>query len=120
MCSALTGNIVGIFLLQILGGGLKAAASPGSIIAELLMTPKGAYFANIVGIAAACAVSFVVTLALMKLFVREEAEGNFEAAQAALAESKAIAKGQVPAANAVYAGLYRRHSGTGRLARHLC
>ncbi|MBQ9349303.1 MAG: PTS mannitol transporter subunit IICBA, partial [Oscillibacter sp.] len=98
----MTGNIVGIFLLQILGGGLKAAASPGSIIAELLMTPKGAYFANIVGIAAACAVSFVVTLALMKLFVREEAEGDFEAAQAALAESKAIAKGQAPAANAVY------------------
>ncbi len=98
----MTGNIVGIFLLQLLGGGLKAAASPGSIIAELLMTPRGAYFANIVGIAAACAVSFVVTLALMKLFVREEAEGDFEAAQAALAESKAIAKGQVPAANAVY------------------
>ena len=89
----MVGNICAIFVLQLLGGGLKAAASPGSIIAELLMTPKDAYFANICGIAVGCAVSFVLTLFLMKLFVRE-AEGDFEAAQAALAASKAASKGQ--------------------------
>ena len=98
----MSGNFVAILVLSILGGGLKAAASPGSIIAELLMTPKGAYFANIVGIAAGCAVSFVVTVTLMKLFVRE-AEGDFEAAQAQLAADKAAAKGQ---AIDVTAGVY--------------
>jgi PTS system mannitol-specific IIC component len=49
----MVGNICGILTLSILGGGLKAAASPGSIIAEMLMTPKGCYFANIAGIAVA-------------------------------------------------------------------
>ena len=98
----MVGNICAIFVLQLLGGGLKAAASPGSIIAELLMTPKDAYFANICGIAVGCAVSFVLTLFLMKLFVRE-AEGDFEAAQAALAASKAASKGQ---AVDVTAGVY--------------
>ena len=96
----MVGNICAIFTLQILGGGLKAAASPGSIIAELLMTPKGAYFANIVGIAVGCAVSFVLTVTLMKLFVRES-EGDLEAAQAALAASKAASKGE-GGAGAVY------------------
>ena len=66
------------------------------------MTPKGAYFANIIGIAAGAAVSFVVTITLMKLFVRES-EGDFEAAQAALAASKAASKGQ---AVDVTAGVY--------------
>ena len=98
----MSGNFVAILVLSILGGGLKAAASPGSIIAELLMTPKGAYFANICGIAVGCAVSFVVTVTLMKLFVRES-EGDFEAAQAQLAADKAAAKGQ---AVDVTAGVY--------------
>ena len=98
----MSGNFAAILVLSILGGGLKAAASPGSIIAELLMTPKGAYFANICGIAAGCAVSFVVTVTLMKLFVRE-AEGDFEVAQAQLAADKAAAKGQ---AIDVTAGVY--------------
>ena len=98
----MTGNFVAIIVLSMFGGGLKAAASPGSIIAELLMTPKGAYFANICGIGVACAVSFVVTLTLMKLFVRES-EGDLEAAQAAMAEAKAAAKGITsPKAGGVY------------------
>lgn len=98
----MSGNFVAILVLSIFGGGLKAAASPGSIIAELLMTPRGAYFANICGIAAGCAVSFVVTVTLMKLFVRES-EGDFEAAQAKLAADKAASKGQ---AIDVTAGVY--------------
>ncbi len=89
----MAGNFVGILVLSILGGGLVGAASPGSIIAELLMSPPSAVLPNIIGIAAACGVSFIVTVTLMKLFVRE-AEGDFEAAQAAMAASKAASKGQ--------------------------
>ena len=88
----MSGNIVAIFLLQMLGGGLQGPASPGSIIAELLMTPRGSYFANIVGIFGGCAVSFVVTLFLMKAFVKD-GDNDLEAAKAAVATAKAASKG---------------------------
>lgn len=94
----IAGNICGIFTLSVLGGGLKAAASPGSIIAEMLMTPKGHYFANIVGIAAAAAVSFAVGVVLLKMFGKEE---SLEDAQRKMQDMKAAAKGQGTAAPAV-------------------
>lgn len=90
------GNIAGIFTLSLLGGGLVAAASPGSIIAEMLMTPKGSYFANILGIAVAAVVSFLISAFLLKFFGKD---GDLEAAKAEVAASKAASKGQaVPAA----------------------
>lgn len=87
----MVGNICGIFTLSLLGGGLKAAASPGSIIAEMLMTPKGCYFANIAGIAVAAVVSFVIAVFLLKNFGKD---GDLEAAQQQVAASKAASKGQ--------------------------
>ena len=92
----MVGNICGILTLSVLGGGLKAAASPGSIIAEMLMTPKGGYFANIAGITVAAVVSFVLGVILLKMFGKD---GDLEAAQQQVAASKAASKGQaVPAA----------------------
>ena len=88
------GNMAGIFTLSILGGGLVAAASPGSIIAEMLMTPKGGYFANIVGIAVAGAVSFAISVFLLKFFGKD---ASLAEAQAQVAASKAASKGQAPA-----------------------
>ena len=91
------GNMAGIFTLSILGGGLVAAASPGSIIAELLMTPKGGYFANIVGIAVAAAVSFAISVFLLKFFGKD---ASLAEAQAQVAASKAASKGQAVNAGA--------------------
>lgn len=92
----MVGNICGILTLSVLGGGLKAAASPGSIIAEMLMTPKGCYFANIAGITVAAVVSFVLGVILLKMFGKD---GDLEAAQQQVAASKAASKGQaIPAA----------------------
>ena len=85
------GNMAGIFVLSMLGGGLAAAASPGSIIAEMLMTPKGSYFANIAGIAVACVVSFLISAFLLKFFGKD---ASLEEAQAQVAASKAASKGQ--------------------------
>ena len=91
------GNIVGIFTLSALGGGLVAAASPGSIIAEMLMTPKGGYAANIAGIAVAAAVSFVISVFLLKFFGKD---ASLAEAQAQVAASKAASKGQaIPGAS---------------------
>ncbi|WP_300861793.1 PTS mannitol transporter subunit IICBA [uncultured Oscillibacter sp.] len=89
------GNVVGIFTLSALGGGLAAAASPGSIIAEMLMTPKGGYLANIAGIGIAAVVSFFISVFLLKFFGKD---ASLEEAQAQVAASKAASKGQaVPA-----------------------
>lgn len=60
--AVILGGMTGVFTLTIPGGGLVSPASPGSILAVLAMTPKGAYFANIAGVCAAMAVSFVVLL----------------------------------------------------------
>ena len=89
------GNVVGIFTLSALGGGLAAAASPGSIIAEMLMTPRGGYLANIAGIGIAAVVSFLISVFLLKFFGKD---ASLEEAQAQVAASKAASKGQaVPA-----------------------
>ncbi len=104
----MAGNAAGILVLSLLGGGLKGAASPGSIIAEMLMTPKDAYLANILGIAVAAAVSFALAVVLLKAFGKE---GDLEAARQQVAASKAASKGQaVPVSTgaAVRAGEVRK------------
>ncbi len=91
------GNVAGIFTLSLLGGGLVAAASPGSIIAEILMTPKGGYIANFLGIGVAAVVSFLISSFLLKMFGKD---ASLAEAQAQVAASKAASKGQaVPAAS---------------------
>ena len=97
------GNIVGIFTLSALGGGLAAAASPGSIIAEMLMTPRGGYLANIAGIGIAAVVSFLISVFLLKFFGKD---ASLEEAQAQVAASKAASKGQaVPSASSTGASV---------------
>ena len=73
------------------------AASPGSIIVEMLMTSKGGYFANILGIVVACVVSFLISTFLLRFFGKD---ADLAKAQAQVAASKAASKGQaVPAAS---------------------
>ncbi len=74
----IAGGITGSFVEGIMGAGLVAAASPGSIIAFLLMTPKGGFLSTIVGVTLACAVSFVVSTVLLKATAKEE--DNLDAA----------------------------------------
>jgi mannitol-specific phosphotransferase system IIBC component len=49
--AAIGGGVTGTFFFTFLGGGLKAAASPGSIIAILIVSAKDAYVGNIIGVA---------------------------------------------------------------------
>jgi PTS system mannitol-specific IIC component len=85
------GGFTGVLVLSILGGGLIAPASPGSIFTELMMTPKGAFFANIAGILLAGAVSFVLSMLLLKTFGKDD--GDLESAQAKTRSNKAESKG---------------------------
>jgi PTS system mannitol-specific IIC component len=101
--AVILGGMTGVFTLTILNGGLVSPASPGSILAVLAMTPKGAYFANIAAIVAATAVSFVVSAILLKTSKVKE-EDDIEAAARRMAEMKAESKGGA-APLAVGAGL---------------
>ena len=89
------GGISGVFTLQMLDGGLVAAASPGSIFAEMLMTPKGGFFANISAIVVAAVVSFIVAVILLRLYGKDE---DLALSQRRTQEMKAEAKGLAQAA----------------------
>ena len=90
--AVILGGMTGVFTLTLLNGGLVSPASPGSILAVLAMTPKGAYFANIDAIVAAMAVSFVVSAVLLKTSKVKE-EDDIEAATRRMQDMKAQSKG---------------------------
>ncbi|HCQ8367509.1 TPA: PTS mannitol transporter subunit IICBA [Klebsiella oxytoca] len=90
--AVILGGMTGVFTLTLLNGGLVSPASPGSILAVLAMTPKGAYFANIAAIIAAMAVSFVVSAVLLKTSKVKE-EDDIEAATRRMQDMKAQSKG---------------------------
>lgn len=62
----LAGGMSGVFTFSILGAGLVAPPSPGSIFAYILMTPKGSFIPVMTGVLVAAAVSFVVGAMLLK------------------------------------------------------
>ncbi|MFC4620044.1 PTS mannitol transporter subunit IICBA [Camelliibacillus cellulosilyticus] len=86
--AVILGGISGVFTLVILHGGLLAPASPGSIIAVLLETPRGVgtYVANILGVLIAAAVSFIVSSIILK--TGKGKEDNIEEATKKMEEMK--------------------------------
>lgn len=61
------GGMSGIYTFNLLGGGLVAGPSPGSIFAFLALTPKGSFLATIAGVTVGALVSFVITSLILKL-----------------------------------------------------
>ena len=92
LIAVILGGMTGVFTLSVLNGGLVSPASPGSILAVLAMTPKGAYFANLAAIFAAMAVSFVISAVLLKTSKVKE-EDDLEAATRRMQDMKAQSKG---------------------------
>ncbi len=92
LLAVILGGMTGVFTLTMLNGGLVSPASPGSILAVLAMTPKGAYFANIAAIVAAFAVSFVVSAFLLKTTKAKEGD-DLDDATRRMQDMKAESKG---------------------------
>lgn len=91
--SVIGGGVTGTLMFSLFGSGLKASPSPGSIISILLMTPKGIgnYVGILVGVAAATAVSFLISMVILK---RDKSDSDdLAASQAAMTSEKASAKG---------------------------
>lgn len=90
--AVILGGMTGVFTLTLLNGGLVSPASPGSILAVLAMTPKGAYLANLAAIFTAFLVSFLVSAFLLKTSKVKE-EGGLEEATRRTQNMKTQSKG---------------------------
>ncbi|EHK89522.1 PTS mannitol transporter subunit IICBA [Aggregatibacter actinomycetemcomitans] len=90
LLAVIAGGMSGVFTLTLFNAGLVSPASPGSIIAVLLMTPKTSLVGVISSVVVACAVSF--TLSAFFLKIQKEESTNLEEMQAA---SKAMKSGNL-------------------------
>ncbi|WKA59365.1 PTS mannitol transporter subunit IICBA [Planococcus shenhongbingii] len=68
LVSVILGGMSGVFTLVLMGGGLVAPASPGSILAIAAVTPPEgmAYLANFAAVFVATAVSFLISAVILK------------------------------------------------------
>ncbi|MEH7414750.1 PTS mannitol transporter subunit IICBA [Neobacillus drentensis] len=86
--AVILGGMSGVFTLVLLGGGLLAPASPGSILAIMAVTPHhaGTYIANLAGVLVAGIVSFVISSFILK--TGKEQEEDIEEAAKKMQEMK--------------------------------
>lgn len=85
--AAIAGGMSGVVTFSLLGAGLVAPASPGSIFAIAAMAPKGGLLPVLAGVAVATAVSFLVASLILKASKDEEDE-DLSAAAAKMEEMK--------------------------------
>jgi len=90
LLAVIGGGMTGVFTFNLLGGGLVATPSPGSIFAILALTPKGGYLANIAGVTTATIVSFLIA----SVFVKRAASGMEEEELLAAKQTMADLKGK--------------------------
>lgn len=64
--AVILGGMTGVFVMNLFHAGLVSPASPGSIFAVLLMTPKSSLIGVILSVASATVVSFIVSALLLK------------------------------------------------------
>ena len=103
LISVIAGGASGIFCFNLFNVGLTAPASPGSIIAIMMMAEKHSYFGLIVGVAVSALVSFAISVPILKFMGKDT---SLEDAQRQKDAMKKQAKGiaaetaaTVPAAN---------------------
>lgn len=85
----IAGNMAAIFWYNLTDAGLVGPASPGSIIAYLMMASRDSMFSVIVGVLIATAVSFGIASVIIRMFKGR----SLEEAQEEVAGRKAEAKG---------------------------
>lgn len=93
----MAGNACAILFYMITGGGLNGPASPGSIIAFMMMTPKTHMLISAMGVLIAAGVSFLVASPI----IRASGSKSLSEAQSQMSSMKAEAKGQAAPAGAV-------------------
>lgn len=79
--AAIAGGMSGVVTFSLLGAGLVAPASPGSIFAIAAMAPKGGLLPVLAGVAVATAVSFLVASLILKASKDEDEDLSAAAAK---------------------------------------
>ncbi len=78
--AVILGGMSGVFSFQLLGAGLRATPSPGSIFAILAMAPKSELLAVSTGVVISTVVTFIIACLILKrspiIETEEEAEVN--------------------------------------------
>lgn len=88
----IVGNMCSIAFFALTDCGLKAPASPGSIIAFLSMAPKDKMLLTIIGVLIATAVSFLIASPIIKF--TDGKKGSLSDAKDQMKQMKAESKGQ--------------------------
>ena len=96
----MAGNACAILFYLITGAGLNGPASPGSIIAFMMMTPKTQMLVSALGVLIAAGVSFLVASPI----IRASGSKSLAEAQSQVSSMKAEAKGQAAPAGAYSGG----------------
>lgn len=77
--AAIAGGASGVLTFLLFDAGLVAVPSPGSIIALMIMTPKGHYISVLTGVIVATAVSFLISSIILKA-AKADSEEDLSAA----------------------------------------
>ena len=88
--AVILGGVVGVFVFSLLGAGLVAAPSPGSIFAIMALAPKGGMLPVLAGVGASTLVSFLVASPIIKSSSNKEE--SLEDAQAKVKNMKSNIK----------------------------
>ncbi len=88
LLAVIAGGMTGVFTNVMFSSGLISPASPGSIFAVLLMTPKGAYLGVVLSVLTSTAVSFIIASVLLKTSAQND-DDSLEKASAQVKEMKA-------------------------------
>lgn len=92
LLAVIAGGASGILVFSMLGAGLVATPSPGSIFALMAMAPKGGLLPVLAGVAAATVVSFLVAVPFIKIASKNAKEEDLEEAKGKVNEMKNINK----------------------------
>lgn len=95
LLAVIAGGASGILVFTILGAGLVATPSPGSIFALMAMAPKGGLLPVLAGVAVATVVSFLVAAPFIKIASKNAKEEDLEEAKGKVNEMKNINKSSV-------------------------
>lgn len=94
LLAVIGGGMAADFIFVILGAGLVASPSPGSIFAEIAMSPKGGLLPVLAGILVGAVVSFLIAAVIVKRNSASQVEDTFEAAKTKVSDMKAESKGK--------------------------
>ncbi|GAB6108045.1 PTS mannitol transporter subunit IICBA [Fusibacter bizertensis] len=79
--AVIVGGMSGVFSFQLLGAGLRATPSPGSIFALMAMAPKSELIAVVIGVVISTAITFILACLILKRSPIVEIEDEFEVSE---------------------------------------